>query len=83
MHVVLNSAHYNGLAIQTTEDAAQVAMHFLAQSRVAQERPAVLSRKDGVENNLGQRLRQGARMVGSGGGCNSFRVGRLRPGYPG
>ncbi len=49
MDMILDAAHDDGLAIEVAEDAAQVAVQFLAQ-----EWSAVLGRKDDVQDDLGQ-----------------------------
>jgi hypothetical protein len=77
MHVVLDAAHDDGLAIGAAEDAAQVAVQFLAQGPVPQERSALFGGKDSVDDYLGQRLRHAVRMSVAGRGCNPFRVGRI------
>ena len=74
MHVVLDAAHNDGLAIEVAEDAPQVAVQFLAQGPLAQERSALFGGKDRVNDYLGQRLRHDVRMSGAGSGCNPFRV---------
>ena len=74
MHVVLDATHNDGLAIEVAEDAAQVAVQFVAQGRVAQEWSALFGGEDSMQDDLGQRLRHAVRMSGAGKGCNPFRV---------
>jgi hypothetical protein len=77
MHVVLDAAHNDGLAVEVAEDAAQVAVQLLAQGSVAQGWSALFGGKDGVNDDLGQRLRHAVRMSGRSRGCIIERVGGL------
>jgi hypothetical protein len=74
MHMVLDTSHDDGLAIEATQDAAQVAVQFPAQSPVAQERAALFGGEDGVKDDPGQRLWHVVRMRRDSRGCNPFRV---------
>ena len=60
MHVVLDTTYDDGLAIEVTEDAAQVTVKRVAQGHVAQERSAIFGREDGVQDALGKRKRASA-----------------------
>ena len=60
--MILHAADDEGLAAEMREDAAEVAVEFLAERFVTEERAALLGREDRVQEDLGQRLRHGGRM---------------------
>ena len=63
--MILHAADDEGLAIEMREDAAEVAVEFLAERFVAEERAAIFGREDHVQEDLCERLRHGLSVCGS------------------
>jgi len=74
MHVILHTADDEGLAFEIREDAAEVAMEFVAEGLVPQEWPPFLGREHEVEEDFGERLRHGGTVHVSLPRFNPFRV---------
>jgi hypothetical protein len=62
MHMILYTADDEGLAIEIREDAAKVAVEFVAERFVPHEWPPFLGREDRVQKDLCERLRHDGRM---------------------
>ena len=62
MHMILHAADDEGLAVQVREDAAEVAVEFLAKGFVPQEWVPFLGREDRMQKDLCQRLSHRVRM---------------------
>jgi hypothetical protein len=58
--MIRHAADDERLAIEIREDAAEVAMEFVAQRRVREQRPAFFGREDHVQKDLCERLRHAA-----------------------
>ena len=56
MNVIFHSANGDGLAIVIRQDAAHVAVQFIAQGFAAENRATVFGREYGVNQNLGEGL---------------------------
>lgn len=56
MHVVLDTPDDDGLAVEIRENAAEVAVEFVPQQLVAQERPTIFGGEDGMDQDLGEGL---------------------------
>ena len=67
------TAHDDGRAIESVEDATDVVVHLLAERTFAQEGPALFGGEHNVQENLGEGLRHGTRMLQSPGRFNPFR----------
>jgi len=74
MHVILHAADDERLAVEVPEDAAEVAVEFVAEGFIPEEWPPFLGREDRVQKNLCERLRHGGRMKIRAAGFNPFRV---------
>ncbi len=57
MDVVFHASNDDGLAFEIRQDAAEVAVQFVAQRFVAEERLPVFGGKDRVHENFGEGLR--------------------------
>ena len=81
MHMVRHTADDDGLAIEVFEDAAEVAMQFISERFVVEERTAFFGCEHGVKENFGARLRHTAPLVNRlQGEFNSFIAsGRFTP----
>ena len=66
MHMVFHTTHDDGLAFEIGQDAAEVAVQFVAQRFVAQERSPVFGGEDRVHENFGERLRHDEMMWETG-----------------
>jgi hypothetical protein len=64
--MIFHSANDNGLASVIGQDAAEIAVQFLAELLGAQKRTAVFGRENGVDQNFCEGLRQGVRMLKPG-----------------
>ena len=64
MYMILHAADDERLATEVREDAAEVAVEFLAEQLVTKERAAILGREDRVQEDLCERLRHGVSVVG-------------------
>ena len=74
MHVILHAAYDERLAVEVPEDAAEVAVEFLAEGFVPEEWPLFLGREARVQKNLCERLRHVGRMNIRAARFNPFRV---------
>ena len=72
--MILHAADDERLAVEVPEDAAEVAVEFVAEGFVPEEWPPFLGREDRVQKNLCERLRHGGRMKIRAAGFNPFRV---------
>lgn len=72
--MILHAADDEGLAIEIREDAAEVAVEFVAERFVAKEWVTFLGREDRVQKDLCERLRYGGRMGIRAARFNPFRV---------
>ena len=72
MHMVLDAAYDDGLAVEVGKNAAEVALEFVAERGVAQERAAVFGGKDGMNEDLGQGLRHRSKDDRGGEGMQPF-----------
>jgi len=75
--MVLNAADDDGLAFQIRQDAAEVAMQFIAQRFVAEEWPPVFGGKDRVHKDFSEGLRHDGIMWDSVIRFNPFRVDEI------
>ena len=66
MHMIFHATDDDGLAFEIREDAAEIAMQFVAQWFVAEEWPPVFGGKDRVHENFGERLRHVGMMRETG-----------------
>ena len=74
MHAILPAADDERLAVEVPEDAAEVAVEFVAAGFVPEEWPPFLGREDRVQKNLCERLRDVGRMNIRAARFNPFRV---------
>ena len=66
MNVVFHAADDDGLAIEIGQDAAEVAVQFLAERFVAEQRATFFGRENRMHKNLCERLRHGWMMPNPG-----------------
>ena len=79
MHVILHAAYDERLAVEVPEDAAEIAVEFVAEGFIPEgfipeEWPPLLGREDRVQKNLCERLRRVGRMNIRAARFNPFRV---------
>ena len=55
--MIFHAANNDGLAFEVGEDAAKIAMQFVAQRFVTEEGPPVFGREDRMNQDSGERLR--------------------------
>lgn len=66
MHMILHAAYDDWLAIVIGEDAAKIAVQFVAQEFVAEKGPPVLGGKDHMHQNLAEGLGHELMMMDCG-----------------
>jgi len=76
VNMIFHPGNDKWLAVVLRQDAANILMQFSPENLVAQIRPAVFGRENGVHQNLGERLGHDAMMLQADGGYNPFRVGK-------
>ncbi len=60
--MILNATNDDGLTFEVCEDAAEVAVQFIAQRFVAEKWPPIFGGEDRMHQNFGERLRHGEMM---------------------